>query len=94
MHVAELFDAFVLCSDIEIVEAALPDFSRRQGRCGVLRHSRLAQHLVGKALLQHLHRDRRRSLLRFADEQMEVFGHDHVSEHNKAVAFAGLLPEG
>jgi hypothetical protein len=41
---------------------------------------------VGKALLQHLHHDRRRSLLRFADEQMEVFRHDHVSEHNKAVA--------
>jgi len=24
--------------------------------------------------------------LRFADQQMEVFRHDHVAEHNKAVA--------
>jgi hypothetical protein len=31
VHVAKFFDALVLCPDIEIVEAALPDFSRRQG---------------------------------------------------------------
>ena len=41
---------------------------------------------MGEALLQHLHHDRRRGLLRFADQQMEVLGHDHVAEHDKAMA--------
>lgn len=52
-HVTEPFDTLVLRPDIEIVEAALPDFSRRPRRWEAL-FSQLSQHLVGKALLQHL----------------------------------------
>ena len=53
-HVTEPFDTLVLRPDIEIVEAALPDFSRRPRRWEALPLPQLSQHLVGKALLQHL----------------------------------------
>jgi hypothetical protein len=90
VHVAELFDALTLGPDVEIEEAVLPDFSRCLGPQRVLSHalrlSRLAQYLVGKALLQHLHHHRRRGILRFANQQMEVFRHDYIAEHDKAVA--------
>lgn len=47
----------------------------------------------GNALLQRLHHCARRADVRFADQQMEVFGHDHVSEERKVVAVADLTQD-
>ena len=43
---------------------------------------------MGETLLHHLHDRRRRSRLRFANQQMKVLGHDHVPDDHKPV----LLP--
>jgi hypothetical protein len=45
-------------------------------------------------LLQGLHHRRWTSDLGFSDQQMDVFGHDHVSHHHKAVTLTGLFENG
>lgn len=47
----------------------------------------------GNALLQHQHHGAGRGAVRFANEQMDVLGHDHVSEERKAVAVADLTQD-
>ena len=45
----------------------------------------------GKTQLQGLHDNRRSSTLRLADQQMEMLGHDHVTENYENIAFADLF---
>jgi hypothetical protein len=44
-----------------------------------------------QTLFQSLHHDRRIAARRFAEEQVHVLGHDHVTNHDKAIAAADLL---
>jgi len=49
------------------------------------------QHGLGKALLYDLHDFRWISNLRFGDQEMEVFGHDHVGTYDEAMRFPSLF---
>ena len=97
MNVAQLLDSFLLGPDIEIVEPCLPeamtlrsfvfiqtwDAPRIAGfaRCG--NHGPVQSSY--KAKLQRLDSCRKTIALRFADEQMHMFGHNDISQHDEAV---------
>ena len=49
------------------------------------------QHGLGKPLLYDLHDFRWISNLRFGDQEMEVFGHDHVGTYDEAMRFPSLF---
>jgi len=51
----------------------------------------LGQDAPRKTNFQSLHHDGRILLLRFADQQMNVFGHDHVADDDESIALADLL---
>jgi len=98
MHVAQFLDAFVLGPDVEVVEAFLPDVLwgvvEEAGLGRVASSPRPRQDAARKAEFESL-QDRRRSLLlRFADQQVKVFGHDHVAHHHELIAAAYLLKNG
>jgi hypothetical protein len=98
VHVAQLLNPLVLAPDIEIVEARLPEMQvfellPQQALSGDAAASALSQYPAGKALLQYLQDRGGRAHLRFADEQMKTFGHDHVTDHHKAVVLASLLQD-
>jgi len=44
-----------------------------------------------EALFEGRHYDRRIAALRFAEEEVDVFGHDHVAHYDEAMALANLL---
>jgi hypothetical protein len=46
---------------------------------------------VGSTLFEHLHHGGWSFSLGFADEQMDVLGHDDVSYDDKAVTLAGVF---
>src|ERR1019366_10553359 len=87
MHIAQLLDLFAPAPHIEIIEASLPHVCES----GLLSAPKLAlrqasspapgmQHAPGKTLFEYLHNGRRSSRLRFADQDMKVFGHNHIAE--------------
>ena len=96
VHILEFFDELLLTPHIEIVEPRLPELG--QGVIGTLEtkpqllsgHGSvwLATHTPRQALLQDLHHGRRRSLGRFADEQVNVLWHDDISDQRESVAVA------
>ena len=47
----------------------------------------------GEALFQDLHHGGGRPLFRFADQQVKVLRHDHVSDDHKLVTLAGVLQD-
>ncbi len=51
----------------------------RPGNCGPLQRT-------NETKLQRLHRDRKRRPLRFGHQQMNVLGHDHISEDDQSIA--------
>ena len=53
--------------------------------------SRLRQDAPRKAEFESLHHGRRILLLRFTYQQMNVLGHDHVTDDDKLIALAHLL---
>lgn len=57
----------------------------------ILRLAQTRQQTACKALLDRLHHDRRIAPLRFAEQQMHVFGHHHISGQHKVVAPPHLL---
>jgi len=103
MHVAQFLDAFVFGPYVEVVEPLLsdmlrgdrraPHFSRflRSGPGGCPVSSSLRDYASRKAKFESLHHGRRSLYLRFADQQVNMFGHDHVTGHKKLIAPANLL---
>jgi hypothetical protein len=53
--------------------------------------------LVRRILLKHLQDSRQSAAFRFADEQVNVFGHDHIAANEESVplahTFQGLLED-
>ncbi|SRR5579871_1251202 len=88
MHIPQLLYTLALAPDIKIVEPFLPYvwlFLRPQLQLG--RTSSLSpQYSACEALLHHLHHRRGRAFRRFADQQMNVLGHHHVTHHHEAIA--------
>jgi hypothetical protein len=95
MHVTKFFDAFVFGPHIEIVEPFLPDVLREvveQNSLGWIPSTpRLRQNASRKSELKSLHHGRRGLDLRFADQQVNVLGHDHVAGYHEMVPPAHLL---
>jgi len=98
MHVVEFLDELRLTPHVEIVEARLPEMG--QGIVGV--PERKSELLGGgffawfgaqsprHALFQDLHDAGRSALGRLADEQVNVVGHDDVTDDRQLVAVAHL----
>jgi WD40-like Beta Propeller Repeat len=77
MDVAQLLNAFRFAPHRKIVIANLPEPSLTGGL-----------QLAGCDLLKHLNDERKFSALRFADKQMDVLRHDHVSGDERTVPAA------
>jgi hypothetical protein len=99
VHVSQFFDPLLRRPHVEIIEPSLPE-SRARNRVSkpitlaCIFSLFLRQQSAGCALLQDLHHRRWTSDLWFSDQQMDVFGHDHVSHHHKAVTLTGLFENG
>jgi hypothetical protein len=95
VHVAQFLDALVFGPHVEVVESLLPDMLRRvleeDGLRRVATASRLRQDPPGKAEFESLHHGRRILLLRLADQQMNMLGHDHVADDDERIALAHLF---
>src|SRR5271157_6417479 len=72
-------DALALRPHVEIVIASLPEV------CPVTNKT------AGNRLLDGLHGAGQRSVLRLADQQMHVLGHDHVTDEIEVVAPSALF---
>ncbi len=84
MHVPQLLNMLAFAPNIEIVEALLPDALINGVTSFSVDESR-------EAFLHHFHDHRRIADLGLCDQQMEVFGHHHVSVDNEAVSKSRLL---
>lgn len=96
VHVLKFLDELGLAPDIEIVKAGLPELGQRVVRLGKRKRelmggwfsARLASEPPRNALFQDWHGGGRISFGRFADEQMNVIGHDDVTGQRETVAVA------
>ena len=79
MNVVQLLDSLAFGKDVEVVEAQLPET-----RAGVRDGARCS-------LLEDLHGERGISDVGFADQQVDVFGHDDVSEDDELVFLADFF---
>ena len=80
MDIPQLFHPFPFTPNRKIVVAGLPE-TRRPHQL----------QLAGGDLFQHLHHHGKRAAFRFADEQMYVLGHHHVTGDVAAVPAADSL---
>ena len=98
MQVAQFLDTFVFGPHVEIVETFLPDVLRgvleEAGLGRVAPSPRLRQNAARKAEFESLQHRGRSLLLRLADQQVKVLGHDHVADHHELIAAAHLLENG
>ena len=98
MHVAQLFHAFLLGKDDEIVEAALPNVPCGDGCTpklicyGIGPGAKFAQQAMGEGLFQRGHHQRRIAALRFGEEKMDMLRHDHVTDNYKIDGAGGFPP--
>ena len=79
VHVAEFFNEFGLCEDVEVVVAALPEL-----RAGALEAPR-------RFVFEYVQGDGERMELWFTDKKVNVLGHEDISEHVELMAGAKLF---
>jgi hypothetical protein len=97
MHIAKFLHSLALGPHHEVVKATLPDMgllrvSLPQTRlCRTVFLTLGPQKLSRKTLLEDLQNYRRVGALGFSDEQVDVFGHDDVSNHHEVVTAANLF---
>ena len=99
MHVSQLLDSFPRGPHIEIVEPRLPErpprtLSAKQATLPWIPAFAFRQQSASGALLQNLHDCRRIPHLRFRDQQMEMFWHDHVSDDYESIPPSHLFENG
>ena len=96
VHVVQLLDHFRSRIDVEIVVAALPEAPQRSflgpevQRQLSLGLSPSAAHAARQTLLEDLQDLGRRRERRFADQQMDVIGHEDVPDQSESIARAHL----
>ena len=99
MYIAELLHTLVRVPHHEVVETALPHvsfFKHGAPQTARLVRSSIAkpaQEFARETLLEDLHHDRRRVVVGFADQEVNVFGHHHVADHNETISDAGLFED-
>jgi hypothetical protein len=90
MHIAQFLDPLALGPEVEVIKAGLPDMPRcvleQRPLLRVSASPLLGQQTARKTELQSLHNLGRRAILGFAEQQMNVFRHDHVADHHELVA--------
>ena len=99
MHVLQLLDALLVTPHVEIMEAQLPE--ARQSLFAPIEAQRqlrgrgapLAAQRARDALFEHLHHRGRRAARRFADQQVDVFGHDDIADQRETVALPDLAED-
>jgi hypothetical protein len=94
VHIAKLLDPLARRPHIEIVEASLPHvfgLDRKVLLCSNSASANRLQNAARESLFDRLHHPRWIPLFRFADQQMNVVGHNDVADHHKAVTLADLL---
>ena len=98
MHVAQLLDPLGTAPDVEVVKAFLPDvvwiLLEGSGLGGIAATTHLPQNAARKAEFESLHDSRRSPLLRFANQQMNVLGHDHVADDHELISAPDSLKNG
>jgi len=106
MHIAQLLDVLSGAPEVEVVEVTLPELSwpclsiRTWRGCPNLspslrkRGTGNLQRLSCHPLFQHLEHGPRIPSLGSANQQMEVFRHDHIPIHEKPVPLTHLLQDG
>jgi hypothetical protein len=80
VHVSQFLDSLVLAPNVEIIVPREPEGAAL---------GRMKQ--VRRILLEHLQRSRERAAFRFAEQQVNVFGHDHIAGDKKSVPLADSL---
>lgn len=97
MHVTQLLDAFALRPDVEVVEPLLPDVLRnaiKKARLGRIEFPFLPhQDTPRKTNFDRLHHDGWVFQLRFADQEMDVLRHDHVTHDYELIPLARLFED-
>jgi len=97
VHVAEFLGALARGPNVEVVEPFLPDVLRAMLEEIALRWvaptALPGQYAPRKAQFERLHHHRKIFLLRFAEQQMNVLRHDHVTDHDQYVALADLFQD-
>ena len=81
VEVAEFFHAFRFAPDVEVVVTFLPEVT----------FYRIFPQLSGGVLFQHLQGDGEVAAFGFAEEQVEVLGHNDVAGDVEAVPLADFL---
>jgi hypothetical protein len=94
MHITQLLRALFHTPHIEVIKPRLPQMLRRVRNqltlCGVA-PPLLGEHPSRESKFDCLQHDRRSALLRFAHQQVKMFGHDHVANYHKMVLTPHLL---
>ena len=99
MHVVQLLRPLLAAPNVEIVEPPLPETAMSCVRDvlpqtellrGIARANFSAQ-AARDPLFQHLNHDRQISLLRLAQQQMNVFRHDDVADHRELISRAHFV---
>jgi hypothetical protein len=99
VHVVQLLDSLFQTPHVEVVELTLPEARQRIVAAGEgqtqLRGGRslFVAQAARDALLQNLNHGGRRPLGWFADQQVNVFRHDHITDERKTVALADLVQD-
>ena len=94
MYIVQFLNVLLFRSDIKIMRPGLPECGGQafteNGQL-LFRGSFLCAALERNALLQHLHDPGRICDFGFANQEMDVLGHDHVTSYEKLIFPAGLL---
>jgi len=76
MHVAQFFNPLLRSTDVEIIEALLPDRTRADAA--------MVKQLC-ESLLDDFHYDGRVAHIRLGDQEVKMLGHDDVADHDKSI---------
>src|SRR6266403_4772939 len=98
MHVVQFLLQFLLAPHIEVIEAALPEsrsvrlsWSKEQSELRCRRFSRALSQSPGDSLLEHLQNFRGTTPLGFTKEQMNMLGHDYITDELEVMPRADLV---
>ena len=97
VHVLKFLHHLRAVVHVEVVVSSLPESTKLsrgfcEGECPLPRLLALSfPQIAGNSLLEHLHDFRGIAGSRFADQQVHMFGHEHIADQRKTIPGANLL---
>src|SRR6266576_2744848 len=94
MHVFQFLDPLPIRPNVEVIKASLPNVPEcvlEKCRPSQVAATLWRQHPSSKTKLEGLHNRGRVLFLRLTDQQMNMFGHDHVAQHDKLITPSHLF---